>query len=248
MKRYFPDYHSRCRNENLFSRVTKDKFDYNGIVEIKRNPKKDYASFRLLTQESKYQQKAIDYCKKRLIPQSIYETWYVANDGKYKGRMIIPFRGLDGKIQYFQGRTLIGSEPKYLNKVGEKTPYNFEQVDRTKRVFAFEGVIDSLHCENSIALMGLGDNGLIESCIRRFPRLCFVLDDDKAGKTKAKQFLKKGYKVFLWKKFKKHFKLQSQKKWDFNEVVLFMFGQNYVFDIDTMSQFISKSPLEEYLL
>lgn len=225
--------------------------DFSSLITKKKeeeDPKVHYRKFVPITSDCTYGERAIEECKKRLIPESVWSNWFVANEGKYKGRMIITFRNKANKIYYFQGRTLIGADPKYLNKIGEKKIYNIDFVNPDKMVFAFEGVIDSLHCENSVAFLGLGDHGLISELLIKFPNICFVLDDDQAGRTKAQEFLKQGRKVFLWRKFKEKYKLQDQKKWDLNEAVKVIYGKEHTFKISEMEKYVARSPWDGFYL
>ena len=241
LKTHFPSFYEMLKAEALLLKGNSRNIDYSGIVEIKRNPEKDYRPIIPITDDSPLRDVAIKYCKDRLIPESIYSTWFVCPTGKYRDRLIIPFRNKENKIKYFQGRHLFGKEPKYLNKMGDKYVYNLDFVDPTKTVFAFEGVIDSLHCENAIAVLGLGDTEILEGLRNRFPRLCFVLDNDSAGKNTSKKLLTEGYRVFKWKDFISKIELPHRQKWDFNEVVKCKYGKFHKFLVDEMNTFVSQS-------
>ena len=70
----------------------------------------------------------------------------LAKDGKYKGRLIIPFINSRNKLFYFQGRALNGERPKYLNCKDLKSsqvlyPFNY---DSQEPLYITEGVFDCL--------------------------------------------------------------------------------------------------------
>ena len=46
------------------------------------------------------------------------EPYYLCTEGRFTGRLIIPFRK-DDNVYYFQARSLNGDEPKYLNPASE---------------------------------------------------------------------------------------------------------------------------------
>lgn len=69
-------------------------------------------------------------------------------------RLVIPFRDQSKKLIGFQGRTLNGSDPKYLTfKLDESYPkiYGLDRVDIAKKCFVVEGPIDSMFLDNAIA-------------------------------------------------------------------------------------------------
>lgn len=209
-----------------------------------------YRSFTLLTRESPLQELAISYCKSRLIPEDIWSKWYVAIDGKYKGRLIIPIIDSKKKIRYFQGRDLLNRDKnyKYLNKVGKKYVFNLDFVDPSKTVFVFEGIIDSLHCENAVAVLGLGDEHQLKAVQDKCSDICYVMDDDEVGRLKANELLLEGKQVFLWQKFKEDLKLGKSDKWDLNTIVVKSIGKEYVFPHDQMMKYIARSFYDKFWL
>jgi len=147
--------------------------------------------------------KAITLCTTRMVPENVWSTWFVATDGIYKNRMIIPFYDKGNKIYYYQARDLIGNSPKYLNRIQDKDKalYNIHNIDTTKPVIALEGVIDSLYVKNSLAVLGLSFSEYITD---KFSKLDvhYLLDNDEAGKHKSKKLLEEGKSVFLWSRWK----------------------------------------------
>jgi len=159
---------------------------------------------------------AITECKKRRIDPAIWQKWFVAYDGDYKGRMVIPFFDNNNKIFYYQCRSLWNQEPKYLNRTKDKDKaiYNKFHIDKSKPVVVLEGVIDSTFVENSLALIGVSISEYIENFLNEIPDVYYLLDNDEAGKNRSKKLLKQRKNVFLWEKFKyKNCK-------DINEVII----------------------------
>jgi len=102
---------------------------------------------------------ALEVLKKRRLNTAINrpKTFYVSlNDFKYKKRLVIPFFNFEDKIEYFTCRALFkNQEPKFLNKLGEKTIFNLNKVkEDIPYIFIFEGPIDAMFVENGIAISG----------------------------------------------------------------------------------------------
>lgn len=163
---------------------------------------------------------AVEYCKNRKLDESIWSKFYVAIDGRYKNRLIIPFFDSTGGVYYWQGRHLYGGEPKYLNRMVDKSEivYNIHSIDKTKPVVVLEGPIDSCFINNSVATLGLQFS---EKNKKLFDTLdaYYLFDNDEAGNTKARQYIKLGKPVFLWSRFIKDKSLTKDIK-DVNDLVI----------------------------
>ena len=168
--------------------------------------------------------KAIQLCKKRMIPEDIWKKFYVASENSkdYYKRLIIPFYDHKDTIYYFQARTLIGQTPKYINRKENKDNaiYNWYNIDKTKPVVMTEGPIDSMFIENAIATCGLLYSPSIEQKLNTID-IYYLIDPDKDGIKKARKLLSEGKRVFLWTKFIKEFNLPHREKWDINELVIY---------------------------
>jgi hypothetical protein len=144
-------------------------------------------------------QNALKVIKQRrmLTALGACEKYFISlEDKKYKNRIIIPYRNLDGDIIYYSGRSLYKAQsPKYLNKYGEKEIFNLNKVDRKfPYIFGFEGQIDSMFIINGVGISGTTLTGYQkEKIMSRFPNHQYiqVLDNqriDDAAKIKmAKQ-------------------------------------------------------------
>jgi predicted RNA-binding Zn-ribbon protein involved in translation (DUF1610 family) len=105
----------------------------------------------------------------------------------------------------FFNNPLTDDEYKAYNKVSYI--YNILNIDPEVPITVFEGFIDSLFVPNSIALVGVNtdysflmQDGLL---------IRFFFDNDKSGRKKTEELIKKGYSVFLWNKFFKAFSKMS---------------------------------------
>ena len=117
--------------------------------------------------------------------------FYVATEGKYHGRVIIPFKDHDGDTFFFQARSLLQTvSPKYLNPSSENGikssnilyPFDFEE----DHLCICEGPTDAI----SLNLQGLNATCTVGSTIsnvqmqilREFEgRIILTYDNDEAG-------------------------------------------------------------------
>ena len=133
------------------------------------------------------------------------EPYYVSTEGKYRGRLIIPFKDYDGEIFFFQARSLMNSvAPKYLN------PSSENGVKSSNILYPFD--FDREHlciCEGPADAISLNLNGLNATCtvgstishvqmqtLREFEgRIILAYDNDEAGQRGIEKFesLRKKY-------------------------------------------------------
>jgi hypothetical protein len=162
----------------------------------------------------------VKHFKSILIPYGVWSKWYVAVDGFFKNRLVIPYFDNENKIYHYQCRDLTKkSNVRYLSRrVGDNDSiYNIYYVDKTKPVIYLEGVIDSLFIENSIAGSGMkfGDDRL------KGLDMYYLLDNDKPGRDKSLKLLKDGKQVFLWKKWLRSVNLCFDiEKDDINKIII----------------------------
>lgn len=166
--------------------------------------------------------KAVEYCKKRMIPEDIWKKFYICHEGKYHDRLIIPFYNKAGKIEYFQGRTLIGLEPKYMNRLAETKLYNKDFVDKDKPIIVLEGPIDAMFIDNAVATCGAGSSSALDAQLNKFEQVYYIFDNDEAGYKKAGKLVRDHKHVFMWGKFLNDFGLDPKKIKDINDVILAM--------------------------
>jgi 5S rRNA maturation endonuclease (ribonuclease M5) len=236
LKKYFPGLYNdyvkevfATSNKNNKS-ISKNNY-YQNIVKEEYEETNDTKHFiPILKGTGKLFEKAIDYCIRRKIPENIWKTWFVAIDGRYQGRMIIPFLDNNSKIYYYQGRTLTDQEPKYLNRraIEEKECYNIYNVDKTLPVIVCEGPIDSMFIENSIATLGIKFNDKTKKLLNDM-HCYYLFDNDKDGKKYSKKFLEEELYVFNWNKFLKDQEILIPVK-DINDYILVSGKQTLIFN------------------
>ena len=179
-------------------------------------------------------QTALNYIKKRKLDTAVNRPngLYVSlKDKTHKNRLIIPFHDVNGKIIFYQSRTIIENRkfnlPKYLGKVNsDRSLFNINKIkEDIDQIFIIEGPIDAFFVENGVAVAGINESSdnlfttLQNQQILRFPfhERIIALDSqwqDNASLKKTKVLIEKGHKVFLWpKKFGEKFK-------DFNDMCI----------------------------
>ena len=210
-------------------RLEKEKDLEADALRKKVAEEKDVKFFKPINSKGKLFEDARTYCIKRKIPESIWSKFFVATDRRYKNRLIIPFFNKSKEILYWQGRHLYGEEPKYLNRMVDKSNaiYNLDNIDETKPVVVLEGPIDSMFVENAIATLGLELNEKMQRKIDTLDAY-YLFDNDEAGQTKSRKYLKNNKYVFLWKSFLKDYELPGNIK-DINEVILQLGIDNFKF-------------------
>ena len=131
--------------------------------------------------------------------------FYLAAEGKYRGRLIIPFKDEEGDLFFFQARSLSqGVSPKYLN------PNSENGLKSSNILYPFDFEADHLCiCEGPTDAISLNLNGLNATCtvgstisniqmqtLREFEgRIILAYDNDDAGKRGIEKFehLRKKY-------------------------------------------------------
>ena len=191
--------------------------------------------------------KAREMCLSRKIPKSRSDRFFVATDGKYKNRLVLPFYDNKNQIYYYQCRDLVGNPVKYLNRTTNKDNaiYNIHNLDESKPVCVLEGPIDSMFIENSIATMGVGITDVMEKKLDSL-KCYYLLDNDEAGSILAKKLLRKGNYVFLWRNFLKFYRLPNTIK-DVNDVYLHL-NRTEIFKWEELQQFFTKDFYDKVIL
>ena len=115
-------------------------------------------------------------------------TYYVATDGKYKDRLIVPFKNENNDIFYFQARALKNQTPKYLNPMGQVKPsdilYPFDESQ--DYVVICEGPLDAISLQlegvNATCTMGCVVSETQADILRDFGgKIILGYDNDEAG-------------------------------------------------------------------
>jgi hypothetical protein len=150
--------------------------------------------------------------KERMLTDSYIDTLFYCYQDHYKERLIIPFYDNNNKIYYFQARkTKEHQMPKYTNWEDEeagpqqKPEYNGFNVDKSRTVYLFEGIFNSLFVNNSIATLGVTvSTSRIKDYVQRYPKRCWIMDNDAPGKKLTKKLLEMGENCVIFPtKYKK---------------------------------------------
>lgn len=111
-----------------------------------------------------------------------------------------------------------GLEPDILARVNKaSTLFGIMQLNFQRAVTIFEGPLDAKFMRNSLALATAGRS------TEEFDEMAtvrYMFDNDKTGKQKMIEKLKKGRPVFMWQKFLQDFKLDIYNIKDLNDVML----------------------------
>jgi hypothetical protein len=117
-------------------------------------------------------------------------------------RLLIPFFDAKKNVYAYQGRALGNSNVKYITIIlDDSVPkvYGLDRAKFDKDVYVFEGPIDSMFINNSIATAG----GDLVSALRTFDKdkLVIVYDNEPRSKETVKKIDKaimQGYRVCIW--------------------------------------------------
>lgn len=176
--------------------------------------------FKKISTPGQYQLAAIEFCKKRMIPEEVWKKFYYCDEGKYHGRVIIPFYDKAGKIVFFQGRTLDGSKAKYMSRVGHTALYNWDFVDKGKPIAVLEGPINSMFVENGTATVGAGSSGGLDAVLKDLD-CWYIFDNDDAGRKHAYKKVQEGKPVFMWSVFIFSYNLPRDIN-DINDAIMYL--------------------------
>lgn len=155
---------------------------------------------------------ALNYCQKRRLFSAEFapKTYYVCiNDYFHKNRLIIPYYGLDNKLESYISRDLLGkdSKPKYLIKFNSEKPiFNIDKIDPSYLyIFIFEGAIDAMFVKNGVAISGTSLTDYQYKQIKStfpFHKMIWCMDNYKMEKeevrNKIQKKIKEGELVFLY--------------------------------------------------
>ena len=144
-----------------------------------------------------FQEPLLEYLINRKI-DPLKTTFYYSLDPKLLRRVIIPF-WRDGKLIYWQARTIDDVKPRFLNCVVAKDAvmYGYDQLHsyEVAPLFVTEGVFNAILVDG-MALMGAVLNvAKIEILKRSKRRLIFVRDRDSQGDSLSRQVLENGWEI-----------------------------------------------------
>lgn len=159
---------------------------------------------------------AIQYVKKRMIPEDQYHRIYYVDDirtlselnSKYtealkikQPRIALPFITPDGQLSGVSLRAIRGETLRYINlKVKEEdlSIFGLDVVDKKQEVYVVEGPIDSLFLDNAIACVGTSFGKINKLNLTQFT----VIFDNQPRNREVCALIEKqisaGNKVCLW--------------------------------------------------
>jgi len=115
---------------------------------------------RLLDSQSSIVQKCISYLQGRGLTLADFKRCRlgISSDPEFYGRVIMPSFGPDGNVNYFTGRSAIGSNFKYMNASTRRNLIVFNEldVDFNKELLLVEGPFDWAACQgiNTVSMLG----------------------------------------------------------------------------------------------
>jgi hypothetical protein len=168
-------------------------------------------------------QMCLKYIRDRRLNTAVNrpKTFYISlTDKIYRNRLCIPFYDINGKIVYYQARALYERDEeiaKYLSKQGDKSLFGINNISSSlEYIFIFEGPIDSMFCQNGVAVCGLSLTEKQKEQLDKY-RLydkIWILDnqlDNQEVCEKYNEIIDRGEKIFFWPEEFKEYK-------DINEV------------------------------
>lgn len=117
-------------------------------------------------------------------------------------RLIIPYFDAYGKCFAFQGRAFGNEDPKYCTiKLDEDREriYGLDKIDYSRRIYAFEGPIDSLFVPNAIAVSG---SSFLTPTIEALKTNLTIVYDNEPRSPELLKLINKtieaGFSICLW--------------------------------------------------
>lgn len=190
---------------------------------------------------------ARSYMEKRLIPAEALEKMYYTDtfkawthsilSDKYtdfktdESRIIIPLYNQDKKLFGYQGRSVGTTDARlrYITIIFDHSSpkiFGLDTVNFNKRYYVFEGPLDSLFIENSIATAGgkLSSELLKIGC--SVDKAVMIHDNEKRNKAVVKAIeadIRGGFVVFVWP--------SNVKEKDINDMIVAGYSPSYIKEI-----------------
>lgn len=167
------------------------------------------------------------------------------------------------KIYQEMGKELDITEEELISMKKISTLFNVLMVDLQREVTMFEGPIDAMFMQNSI---GLATAGRSTEEFDEIPTIRYLFDNDKTGKMKMMQKLKRGKQIFLWQKLFQETKLDDRYQaflssmpkderdkypieiGDLNDLVMASFYLKDKSILQSIEKYFSNSQLDAYYL
>lgn len=215
--------YNEMQMERLKGERSPEEIDYDNFIQkmkkpvfMKQGPLKGLKKISQLN----YDHRAKKFVDARRIPTIFHSKLFLCPNFKHftnslvpgkfdsdsldrdESRLLIPFFDADKNVHAYQGRSLYDSAVKYITIIlDDSVPkvYGLDTTDFARKVYVFEGPIDSMFVPNSIATAG----GDLVSAIATFPKenLVVVYDNEPRSRETIKKLDKaimQGYNVCIW--------------------------------------------------
>ena len=125
---------------------------------------------------------------------------------KYDPRIVIPFLDKKGNVFAVQGRGISDKQMRYITiKIDEEHPkvFGLDRIDTNFRIWVFEGPLDSLFIDNSLAMAGadISNSELCNLLSCDKDRIVKVYDNEPRAVeiiNRMNRDIADGYKVVIW--------------------------------------------------
>ena len=210
---------------------------------------------------------SIQFIKDRLLHNIKHDLLFRVNKWKKREVWILNKIGID-KVVGLQIKNLDGGA-KYLTKdfstLNEELSTNIEyvndkefkstcdnlslifnifNVNLEKTITVFEGPLDSVFINNSVATAGASK---LKTFFDDVDNIRYFYDNDKTGKSNSITKIKNKKPCFLWSKFFKDFKYTNKKIKDLNELITYVYAnREYSNSLNQLSSYYSKIKYDIY--
>ena len=204
---------------------------YFGLTEVKESPVWPWLKNRLQYDDTKFMYN---------VRKNYIVVLNLTQSGKILGAQKRMFKGenkyLTSNLQsiYEKLKKDPSIIPNEIHAISEL--FNICLVNYSKPITLFEGPLDSFLFKNSIANAGAHKSFPLDIPLR------YWYDDDSDGRDKTIEKINEGEEVFLWTKFKHDFDLPYRKKWDLNDVLIYLRDKNI--KIPNFNEYFSDDELD----
>lgn len=188
------------------------------LVEVKESPVWPWLKHRMQFDTSKF---LYSYAKNYLLILNLTHT------GKILGAQKRLFTGQTKYLTFKLSKIyeLMGKPKEQVKQVPEEIDalsqiFNICLVNFNKPVTLFEGPFDSFLYRNSIANAGANKTFPFDIPKR------YWYDDDPTGISNSLEKINNGEYIFLWGRIKRDLELPSRKKWDLNDLIIYLKENN----------------------
>ncbi len=208
--------------------------DYFGLTEVKDSPVWSWLTNRLQFNNEKFL-----YSPKK----NYLAILNLTPSGKILGLQKRKFKGANrfesyklSKLYSLMKKPLLANKEQidYLDTLS--MIFNICLVNVSKDITLFEGPMDAFLFKNSIANTGANKELPIEILTRYF------YDSDPTGKKKSFQHIDQKDEVFLWDKLIRDLGMPYRKKWDMNDLLIWIKENNL--KLPLLDNYFSSEPLD----